>query len=98
MQCSMCGGSVPRHGHDIESVVCGRCVQRRCAGELLRQEAWLSRFDPAVFVELRQDHGWCQKLAAARIGVPISRLQEFERGGECPEEIADWMTARAEMP
>lgn len=99
MRCSKCGVPTPTASDEAVSVICGGCVQRLCAGEELRTEARLAEFDAAEFVELRKDHGWSQSIAAARIGVPISHLQEFERGTRlCPLEVADWMTARAEMP
>ena len=97
MLCSKCG-SPTRTADEVEAVVCGSCVQRMCAGVELRAEARLAHYDAATFRELRADHGWTQTVAAARIGVPVTRLQEFERGGLCPEEIADWMDDRAAMP
>ena len=98
MQCSKCGVPTPCSS-EAASVVCGSCVQRMCAGEELRTEARLAEFNADEFIEMRKDHGWSQSIAAARIGVPISHLQDYERGTRlCPEEVADWMTARAEMP
>lgn len=91
MQCSMCGSHV-RTADDIESVLCGGCVQRRCAGEELRAEARLARYSAEDFKAERIARGWTQSVAAARIGVPLTRLREFERERElCPAEIADWL-------
>ena len=68
-------------------------------GETLRVEARLVRYDADEFVAQRKEHGWSQPLAAARIGVRLGELQDFERGTAlCPVEVADWMDDRAEMP
>lgn len=91
MQCSTCGSHV-RTSDEVVAVICGGCVQRKCAGEELRAEARLGKITAEEFKTARMAAGWDQRMAAVRIRVPLTRLQEFERGRElCPAEIADWM-------